>query len=210
LFAALPRIAAPRLASMPRRGIAAQLQYFCEPLFDFFAADPALSRALFKGMMFYADPVAKARRDAHVADFLRVLVGLFEDAKLRGELAPRADPRICAHNVFAIYVDAITAFVTADEPDRAALGTSFQERIGLLLRGSLARSLARTTPVGVTTSHGRSAAAGMVGAVGSQKRREPRSCQGLRENAGTDRWRGLREFVRRGRSPFARSRHYGQ
>jgi AcrR family transcriptional regulator len=136
----LREIAAPRIAAMPRRGIAAQLQYFCEPLFDFFAADPALARALFKGMMFYADPVAKARRDAHVADFLRVLVGLFEGARARGELAPRADPRICAHNVFAIYVDAVTAFVTADAPDRAALGASFQERIGALLRGSLERA----------------------------------------------------------------------
>jgi len=136
----LREIAAPRIASMPKRGIAAQLQYFCEPLFDFFAIDPALSRALFKGMMFYSDPVAKARRDAHITDFLRVLVALFEGAKARGELAHRADPRICAHNVFAIYVDAITAFVTADEPDRTALGTSFQERIGSLLRGSLDRA----------------------------------------------------------------------
>jgi AcrR family transcriptional regulator len=136
----LRELAAPRLAAMPRRGIAAQVQYFCEPLFDFFAVDPALSRALFKGMMFCSDPVAKARRDAHVADFLRVLVGLFEGAKARGELAPRADPGICAHNVFAIYVDAVTAFVTADEPDRKHLGTSFQKRIEALLRGSLDRS----------------------------------------------------------------------
>jgi hypothetical protein len=59
-------MAAPRLASMPRRGIAAQLQHFCEPLLDFFAADPPLARAL----MFYSDPVAKARRDAHVAIFV--------------------------------------------------------------------------------------------------------------------------------------------
>lgn len=135
----LRELAAPRLAAMPRRGIAAQLRYFCEPLFDFFAVDPALSRALFKGMMFPSDPVAKTRRDAHVADFLRVLVGLFEGARARGELAQRADPQICAHNVFAIYVDAVTAFVTADAPDREHLGTSFKKRLEALLRGALDR-----------------------------------------------------------------------
>ena len=135
----LREIAAPRLASMPKRGIAAQLQHFCTPLFDFFAVDPALARALFKGMMFYSDPVAKARRDAHVADFLRVLVSLFEGAKPRGELADRANPEILARNVFAIYVDAVTAYVTSDEPDREQLGASFHNRIEALLRGALDR-----------------------------------------------------------------------
>ncbi|HEX2686090.1 MAG TPA: hypothetical protein VHN14_05705, partial [Kofleriaceae bacterium] len=139
----LRAIAAPRLASMPRRGIAAQLQHVCTPLFDFFATDPPLARALFKGMMFYSDPVAKARRDAHVADFLRVLVGLFEGAKARGELAPRTDSQIWARNVFAIYVDAVTAFVTADEPDREQLGTSFQKRIEAILRGAIDRPVDR-------------------------------------------------------------------
>ena len=134
----LREVAAPRLASMPKRGIAAQLAYLCEPLFDYFAADPALARALLKGMMFFSDPVAKARRDAHVADFLRVLVALFEGAKLRGEVEPRAVPAICAQNVFAIYVDAVTAFVTSDAPDRAALGAAFAARVDALLGGALA------------------------------------------------------------------------
>ena len=139
----LRELAAPRLASMPRRGIAAQLVHFCEPLFDFFAADPALSRALLKGMMFFSDPVAKARRDAHIADFLGVLGALFEGAKARGELAKGVDAAICAKNVFAIYVDAVTAFVTADGPDRATLGAAFQARIDSLLRGSLNRTRER-------------------------------------------------------------------
>jgi AcrR family transcriptional regulator len=133
----LREAAAPRLAAMPKRGIAEQVGHLCEPLFDFFAADRALARALLKGMMFFSDPVAKARRDAHVADFLRVLGVLFEGAKTRGELAARAVPAICAQNVFAIYVDAVTAFVTSDAPDRAALGAAFASRIDALLGGAL-------------------------------------------------------------------------
>jgi AcrR family transcriptional regulator len=140
LEAKLREVATARMATLPKRGIAAQLAYLCAPLFDFFAENPALSRALLKGMMFFADPVAKARRDAHVGDFLRYLASLFVEAKHRGELAYRADPQICAANVFAIYIDAVTAFLTADKPDRRALGASFETRLDALLRGVVDRS----------------------------------------------------------------------
>lgn len=134
-------IAGPRLATLPKRGVAAQLAHFCEPLFDFFAEHPDLSRALLKGMQFPSDPVARARRDAHVADLMRVLVAMFEKARDRGELAPGAKPEVCAHNVYAIYVDALTGFVAA--PDRERLRVAFRERIDALLRGALERSHGR-------------------------------------------------------------------
>ena len=143
----LRAVAGPPLASIPARGIAAQIRHLCSPLFDYFATDPALSRALLKGMTFPSDPIARTRRDAHVADFLRALGGLFERAKARGELGSRVDPMTCAHNVFAIYVDAVSAFVTADAPDRAALGDGFAARLDALLRGALvgARSVRTRT-----------------------------------------------------------------
>jgi hypothetical protein len=135
----LRAIATARMATVAARGVAAQLRHVVEPLFDFFAADPQLARALLKGMMFPSDAVAKACRDAHIADFLRYLAGVVERGKQRKEIAKTVDVAPAAANLFAIYADSVGAFVNSDTPDRAALGASFAARLDALLRGVLAR-----------------------------------------------------------------------
>jgi AcrR family transcriptional regulator len=123
--------------SVPKRGIEKQLLSIVGALFDFFAVDPALSRALFRAMTFFTDPVARDRQAAHVGDFLRVLADLFEQAKARKEVAPRVDAAIAAANVFAIYVHAATMFLNEETPDRAALDARFKAQLAGLLRGVL-------------------------------------------------------------------------
>jgi AcrR family transcriptional regulator len=131
----LRAIATARMTTAPARGIAAQLKHVVEPLFDFFAADRPLARALLRGMMFPSDPVAKARRDAHVTDFLRYLAGVVERGKQRKEVARGVEVTATASNLFAIYVDSVNAFLNDDEPDREVLGNSFAARLDALLRG---------------------------------------------------------------------------
>lgn len=134
----LRAIAAVRMGKPGRpgaRGVAAQLLHVIDPLFDFFAEDPVLSRAFLKGMMFSADPVAKARRDAHVADFHRYLTGVIERGVAGSELAASADAAACAANIFAVYADALGAFLGSPRPDRRALGKSFTRRLDVLLGG---------------------------------------------------------------------------
>ncbi len=139
----LREVAAERITTLPRRGVVAPLRHVIDALFDFFATDVALSRARVKGMMFFSDPVAKARRDEHVADFLRFIGGVIERGKHRREIAADVDSHVCAANVFAVYLDSLGAFLNADRPDRRALGTSFAARLDALLRGVLVRRRAR-------------------------------------------------------------------
>lgn len=135
----LREIAAVRMAALPKRGVVAQLLHVIDGLFDFFASDVALSRALIKGMMFFSDPVARARRDEHVGDFLRFIGGVIERGKSRREIAASVDSSACAANIFAVYVDALGVFLNADRPNRRLLGETFAARLDALLRGALAR-----------------------------------------------------------------------
>ena len=133
----LREVAASRMETLPAKGVVAQLLHVIEGLFDFFAKDIALSRALVKGMLFFSDPVAKARRDQHVGDFLRFLGGVIERGKSRREIAARADSGVCAANIFAVYVDALGTFLNADRPNRRLLGEAFAARLDALLGGVL-------------------------------------------------------------------------
>jgi AcrR family transcriptional regulator len=128
-------VAATKEASLPRRRIVAQLVHVFDGLFDFYAAEPRLSRVFLKGIMFFAEPIARAMYDEHVARFSGYLAALFDGAKLRGEVAPRTSSPAAAANVLALYVYVVVAFLNADAPDRRALGASFRAGLDEMARG---------------------------------------------------------------------------
>jgi hypothetical protein len=104
-------------------------------LFDFYAAEPRLSRVFLKGIMFFAEPIARAMYDEHVARFSGYLAALFDGAKARGEVSARTRSPAAAANVLALYVYVVVAFLNADAPDRGALGASFRAGLEEMARG---------------------------------------------------------------------------
>ncbi|MBC7977506.1 MAG: TetR/AcrR family transcriptional regulator [Myxococcales bacterium] len=140
LEARLREVVAGRAASLPKRRIVAQLVHVFDGLFDFYAAEPRLSRVFLKGIMFFAEPIARAMYDEHVARFSGYLAMLFDAAKARGEVAARTASAFAAGNVLALYVYVVVAFLNADVADRTALGASFRAGLDELARGFAAQN----------------------------------------------------------------------
>jgi AcrR family transcriptional regulator len=135
LEARLREIVAARTASLGKRKLVGQLGHVFDGLFDFYAAEPRLSRAFLKGVMFPAEPIARATYADHVAGFSRYLAGLFDAARGRGEVAAGVDSAAAAAAVLALYVFCVVDFLTAEVPDRAALGAAFRAGLGQLAHG---------------------------------------------------------------------------
>jgi len=131
----LREVVAARQSTLPRRRIVAQLVHVFDGLFEFYAAAPRLSRVFLKGIMFFADPIARAVYDEHVARFSQYLAAMFDAAKARGEVAARADTAIAAAGVLALYVYEVVAFLNADPPDLEALRARFRAALHALFRG---------------------------------------------------------------------------
>jgi len=131
----LREVVAGRARSLPKRGIEAQLVHVFDGLFDFYAREPHLSRVFLKGIMFFAEPIAKAQYDEHVARFSIYLASLFDGARARKEIATQTNSDAAAANVLALYVFAVVAFLNEDQPDRRALGARFRTGLDALFRG---------------------------------------------------------------------------
>jgi AcrR family transcriptional regulator len=126
---------AVRATSLPARNVERQLLHVFDGLFDFYAAQPALSRVFLRAIMFYAEPVAQAQYEEHVAQFTTYLAALFDGAKQREEIAATAPSRTAAANVMAIYVYALVSFLNDADHDRDALGRRFRAGLRALLDG---------------------------------------------------------------------------
>ncbi|MDQ3365576.1 MAG: TetR/AcrR family transcriptional regulator [Myxococcota bacterium] len=139
----LRAIVVARTRSLPKRRIEVQLRHVFDGLFDFYASEPQLSRGFLRAIMFFAEPVAKAQYDEHVARFSTYLASLFEAAKGRGEIAARTESDAAAASVLALYVYAVISFLNEAQPDRRALGDRFRAGVASLFRGL--RPVARPT-----------------------------------------------------------------
>jgi AcrR family transcriptional regulator len=126
---------AVRAANLPARNIEKQLAHIFDGLFDFYAAQPALSRVFLRAIMFPAEPVVKAAYEVHVAKFAAYLASLFDAAIERGELAVTASSAVAAANVMAVYVFALVAFLNDEAATRATLGKRFRRGLSALLDG---------------------------------------------------------------------------
>lgn len=131
----LLEVVAQRAASLPPRRIATQLAHVFDGLFEFYAAEPRLSRVFLKGVMFFTEPVSRALYDEHVARFTRYLAGLLDAAKQRGEIGALVDIDAAAGNVIALYVFCVVSFLNEEAPDRAALDARFRAGLGEMFRG---------------------------------------------------------------------------
>jgi AcrR family transcriptional regulator len=125
-------------ATLPGRGLVADLAHVAGRLFDGYAAAPALSRALVRGALFDDPPPAGAGVDARplrpqLARFSAWLEGRFRQAAQRGELAPGVDPALAGFAFFGLYFAVLVAGLRGDLPHPA-------------LRPTLERLLAQHLP----------------------------------------------------------------
>ena len=132
-------VARARLASIPStKPLLARLVHVFDGLFDFYAEEPALSRALLKGLLFPPDASIAAQQASHSADFMAALAALLAGAKSRGEIARAADVPALATTILAVYVFVLISFLGEREPDRRALGRRFSASLAIVLGGSTA------------------------------------------------------------------------
>lgn len=131
----LRAIVAARAASLPARGLAAQLGHLFDGLFEFYAREPALTRVFLRGILFFSDPISRAQYDEHVARFTAHVAQLFEAARARGELGRGTRPVVAATNVLGLYLLAVLGFLNEPRPDRRALSARFRAGIAAQLRG---------------------------------------------------------------------------
>ena len=135
LEARLREVVAERSATLPARGLVAQLAHVFDGLFAFYAGAPALARVFLRNVMFFAEPVAQAVYEEHVARFARHLAGLVAAAQAHGELAATVDAERAAHAVLALYVYEVVAFLNAPAPELAGLRARFRAALDLVVAG---------------------------------------------------------------------------
>jgi AcrR family transcriptional regulator len=131
----LREITRARLASMPRGAVLEQLVHVFSGIFDFYAREPALTRVLLKGILFFGDEFGKAHYEAHVSEFSACIATLFAQGKKRGEIRRDVEPDAAASSVLALYVHLLIGFLNAPRPDRRALGAKFRACLALVFRG---------------------------------------------------------------------------
>lgn len=90
------------LATLPPRGVAAQLLHVAEGLYAFYAADTGLARTLVREALFLDGEHGQAL-DAQLQDFLRAVEGLVAAAVRDGELAESTAPGEAALAFGAFY-----------------------------------------------------------------------------------------------------------
>jgi AcrR family transcriptional regulator len=123
---------AARAANLPTRNIEKQLAHVFDGLFDFYSAQPALSRVFLRAIVFPTEPIAKAMYEVHVAKLSAYLASLFDAAVERGELTRS---KTAAANVMAIHVYALVSFLNEDGATRETLGKRFRSGLQSLLDG---------------------------------------------------------------------------
>jgi AcrR family transcriptional regulator len=137
LFDELTRTwAQARLAAQPAqrtraRPLEEDLTALARAFFDYYAARPALSRALLRESLFAAPPWS-ARFAAQVAEVHGHVVALAAAAEARGELGPGLDGPLLGAAFFSFYYFALLAWLQGGHPDPARL---FRRLLAQHLRG---------------------------------------------------------------------------
>ncbi len=117
-------------ATAKHRSLERDLTELARTFFDYYAARPALSRALLRESLFASPPWA-GRFAAQIAEVHAHVAALVVGAEHRGELAPGASPPLVGAAFFSFYYFALLAWLQGGHAD--PLG---------LFRGLLAQHLA--------------------------------------------------------------------
>lgn len=97
-----------------------KLQAIAETFFGYYAERPALSRALLRESLFAESPW-RERFAAQVAEVHGFVVVLTEEARSRGELAPKVDAQVMGASFFSFYYFSLLAWLQGGHPAPARL-----------------------------------------------------------------------------------------
>jgi len=98
----LAQIVQDALVSLPGNGLINQLLHIVENIYTFYAAQPNVSRALIKEILFLDGAYGKAL-DAQVYELLGKIEGLIETAMADGEIAPEINIEAGAQAFWSFY-----------------------------------------------------------------------------------------------------------
>lgn len=137
------------LADLPRTGLRDQLLHLVRHFFTFYARRPHLFRVLLQGIMFQHTEAA-ARIELDLLAFLERVAALAEEARRRGELAPKVNPQLLASAFWAFYGLSLSMGLRGDDFDV----TAQTEMVGLLLDQHLAGCAKGSGSQAERVSHG--------------------------------------------------------
>ena len=103
---------------------------------------------------FLEDPLGTESVSLQVADLLRESEAGVRKALNRIPVKPSLARRVVRTTVVGVPVDAILAYVEANDIDLVVMGTHGRGLVGHVLLGSVAERVVRRCPVPVTTIHG--------------------------------------------------------
>jgi len=142
-------------ATLPPRALLDQILHVFRAIIALHAASPALAKVFVKELPFVGD-------DRHgMADFMTSLYArleqLIDRAALAGELKPGLPAAALAHNIFAIYFQALQRWLSAKSPSTAFHEAALRDSIELQLCGLRNRSVKSAKGIGAATRSRRSA-----------------------------------------------------
>ncbi len=91
--------------------LADQLMALFGPLYEFYGADIALGREIFRSFMFHGEVDAVTQR------FIMKLVGLFEHAKARGTVCEDMPSATAAYSAFGLYLSGLLLLLGGQMPE---------------------------------------------------------------------------------------------
>jgi AcrR family transcriptional regulator len=144
LFDELARTWARARRTAKGDSIEQDLTALARAFFDYYAARPALSRALLRESLFAAPPWS-ARFAAQVGEVHAHVVALAAAAEARGELAPGVDAALLGAAFFSFYYFALLAWLQGGHPDPLRLFRRLlAQHLGGLRAGGAPRAGATT------------------------------------------------------------------
>lgn len=120
LHADLEVALAEAFASVPKRGLGAQLRHVAERVFGYYREGGALSRMLLSASLFSEEPW-RGRFIAQAATAHGSLAGLVAQAIERGELPPETEPALVALTFLSFHYFALISWVQGAGPEPVAL-----------------------------------------------------------------------------------------
>lgn len=122
--------------TMPDGSLLTKFEHVFGKLFDYYAARPALSRALLKHLTFLLeDPGAQKQYHGLVGEFLAALERRFAQPETRSRLYPDVSTLDAAQLCFSAYLFSLLLLLNNAYPDRKTHALAFRRQLQAALRG---------------------------------------------------------------------------
>jgi AcrR family transcriptional regulator len=125
-------------ATLPKtRPLAVQVDHVLTALFNYYAANPPLSRAIIQHLLFIPEPAAKSQHEDLLKQFMQILRYLVDAAKARGEIRAEVQSGDLATLIFSTYLVFLLSLLNDAYPDRASHRRDYLRVLDLSLRAAL-------------------------------------------------------------------------